>query len=79
MKGRDSNKTERPYLERWNWVQFTCAFVWFGFISFLSIGADWGLGLHLLKTLLVAVGCGCLAGRYGDEAWHALARLCGWL
>ncbi len=64
------------YNERWNWVQFVCAFVLGGVLAFLHIHPPLdGLAAHLIKTGLIASGCGVLAGRFGDSAWRAFATL----
>jgi hypothetical protein len=38
-----------------------------------------GLAAHLVKTLVIAGGCGWLAGRFGDSAWRGIVALFGWL
>jgi hypothetical protein len=69
-----------PYNQRWSWVQFTCAFVLFGFLAFLHVDYPFdGLAVHLVKTLVIAGGCGWLAGRFGDSAWRGIVALFGWL
>jgi hypothetical protein len=61
--------------ERWSWTQFTCAFLFAGFVAFLSISPPLdGFVIHLVKCLVVATVCGVLAGRFGDSAWRTIAR-----
>jgi hypothetical protein len=71
MARNGSTTTQRSDVERWSWIQFGCAFVLVGFLAFLRIAPPWdGLGIHLLKTLLIAGACACVAGRFGDAAWR---------
>lgn len=71
MKGAPA----RPFVERWNWVQFSCAFAFVGVVAFLHV--DWpldGLVFHLIKTFVIASVFGCIAGRFGDWAWAGIGR-----
>ena len=68
----------RPFNEKWNWVQFVCAFVFAGVVGFLHVSAPFdGLGAHLVKTLGLALTCAGLAARFGDSVWRAIAALVG--
>jgi hypothetical protein len=62
------------YNQRWSWVQFTCAFVLVGALAFLHVASPPfdGLAVHLVKTFVIAGGCGFLAGRFGDSAWRGI-------
>lgn len=60
---------------RWSWTQFVCAFLFAGFIAFLKIHPVWGLGVYIVKCLVVASVFGVLAGRFGDSAWAQVGRL----
>ena len=67
------------YNKRWSWVQFFCAFGLVAVIAFLHIDPPLdGLVVHLVKTVLIAGGCGALAGRFGDSAWHGIVTLVRW-
>jgi hypothetical protein len=67
------------YNKRWSWVQFVCAFVLVGGLAFLHIDPPLdGLVAHLVKTVVIAGGCGVLAGRFGDSAWHGIVTLLRW-
>lgn len=65
---------------RWSWLQFVSMFLVAGGIAFLYLTPPLdGLGVHLLKTLVVGMVCGCVAGRFGDTAWQLFSRvLRGW-
>jgi hypothetical protein len=71
---------DRGPLTRWSWVQFAFGFVIGGFVAFLNIAPPLdGLWPHLTKSFVVAGACGCVAGRFGDAAWHAIVRFLPWL
>jgi len=64
---------------QWSWVQFVCAFVLVGVIAFLHIEPPLdGLAVHLIKTAVFAVGCGIVAGRFGDSAWRGIVTFLRW-
>jgi hypothetical protein len=78
MEGTGSKTSARSFNEKWNWVQFACAFVFAGVVGFLHVSAPFdGLGAHLVKTLVLALTCACLAARFGDSVWRAIAALVG--
>jgi hypothetical protein len=77
--GMKASLQASAYNERWSWVQFVCAFVLAGFIAFLHINLPLdGLPAHLVKTVVIAGGCGVLAGRFGDSAWRGIVTLLRW-
>jgi hypothetical protein len=63
--------------ERWSWVQFWCAFLFAGLLTFLFLAFD-PFWIHLASTLAVAAVFGALAGRYGDEIWSILSAWLRW-
>jgi hypothetical protein len=74
-----ANLQAPAYNKRWSWVQFACAFVLVGVLAFLHIDPPLdGLLAHLVKTAVIAGGCGVLAGRFGDSAWHGIVTLLRW-
>jgi hypothetical protein len=78
MQGTGSKTSTHPFNEKWNWVQFACAFVFAGFVAFLHVSPPFdGLAVHLVKTAVLALICACLAARYGDSVWAAIAALVG--
>ena len=79
---QSGTKTPLPvaYNPRWSWVQFVCAFLLVGALAFLHVEPPLdSLAVHLLKTLIIAGGCGFLAGRFGDSAWRGIVALLRWL
>jgi hypothetical protein len=70
---RELRSNASPYRQAWNWVQFVCAFVFVGVVAFLHVDPPLdGLAIHLVKTLLIASTCACLAGRFGDSVWRGI-------
>ncbi len=65
---------------RWSWVQFSCAFIFVGFLAFLSIDPPLDdLWVHLIKTFVIASVWGVIAARFGDAAWHWIVKVFPWL
>jgi hypothetical protein len=80
--GSDSNAGagDRAYHGRWNWVQFTCAFLLAGALAFLHVSPSFdGLAVHLAKTFGIALACAAVAGRFGDSAWQGIVSFFHWL
>jgi hypothetical protein len=76
MTSRRARTRAIPYRSKWCWVQFTCAFVFVGFVTFLHVGPPFdGLGAHLTWTGVVAATGGYFAGRFGDSAWEVIVTL----
>ncbi|HVY31555.1 MAG TPA: hypothetical protein VHB79_33615 [Polyangiaceae bacterium] len=64
----------RRFNPSWGWVQFVCAFLLAGFLALLHITFH-GLVAHMTFTLIVAITCGLLAGRFGDSAWKLIVTM----
>ena len=78
MAGTGSKTSARPFHEKWNWVQFVCAFLFAGVVAFLHVSPPFdGLVVHLAKTLVLALTCACLAARFGDSVWRMIVALVG--
>jgi hypothetical protein len=76
-RGAPGRSGQRPSAKRaFGWVQFWYAFVFFGAVAFLHVDPPLDtLGVHLAKTLVIALLCAYLAGRFGDRAWEWIVRV----
>jgi hypothetical protein len=80
VRRTDLKTGDRPHNAPWNWVQFGCAFTFVGFVAFLHIDPPLdGLGVHLLKTLIIAGTCAWLAGRFGASIWRGIVTFLWYL
>ncbi len=55
------------------WVRFVCGFLFGGLVGIrLSLDFLDSLGGFVAVDLVVAVGCGLAAARYGDKFWYSV-------